>query len=67
MVNLDSWDVGKGSTCVYTENPSVAKRLAAEFGQMTVYFRQQQPFAWQVLIPSKILHLFEKSLEENDQ
>ena len=60
MKKFDSWDAGGTEVYLYTEEWSAARELKSDFPHPTVYFRGTQPFAWQFVVPKRILPLLKK-------
>ena len=57
---FESWDAGGRESYLYTQDRSIAKELRKEFGCGMVYFRNEAPFGWQFLVPTRILPLLRK-------
>jgi hypothetical protein len=62
MNRIDIWDAGGDESYLYTEDWSVARGLRSEFPPPTVYYRGTQPFAWQFVVPKRIVAILRKKI-----
>lgn len=67
MLNrFECWNISRNEMYLYTEDCSIAKELKKEFHSVTVYFRGIHPFAWQFLVPARILPVLKKRYNAQD-
>jgi hypothetical protein len=53
--NFDDWQIGKGYSMVYTENPVISKELQKEFGEPATYARCGKTIGWQWTVQQKLV------------
>jgi hypothetical protein len=62
MLRFECWKAGGDFEYCYTEDRIIADELKAEFKPATTYGTESKIYAWQFLIPSRILPLLKKKL-----
>ena len=63
MLRVETWDAGGSESYFYTEDRSVARDLKSEFPLPSVYFRANYPFAWQFVVPKRVVPLLKRKFD----
>jgi hypothetical protein len=66
-VKFEYWNTGSRNSFIYTECREIAKDMLKDFGGTTVYFKRGLPFAWQWLVPSRVVPILMRRIQARDR